>query len=237
MDNRYLSIVLAGVTAIAALCSLGLFLLDPQSINVSPDTGSAAKLPDVAAVLAAKPPPAPVFDRYDEVLERPLFNEDRRRSDPALAEGASGGDAGPAASAALDVTLSGVIITPQARFATLTRKGAGKKKAPLVQTVQLGERLAPPLQGWRVAAIQARELSLEKVRGGAKTALKLEVYTGSLGQSKAQAKPRSTRAAKKPAARTTTKNKTAEARKNEIKRRIAEERARRRQQQEKRKNQ
>ena len=238
MDNRLLSMVLAGIAAVAALLSLWLMLRDPRSLNVPADLDAAVKLPDVTAVLSAQLPNAPLFDRYDEVLERPLFSDDRRPPDPSAQDTTASGGTDVTADVALDVTLSGVIITPQDRYATITRKAGRKKKANrVVQTVRVGERLAPPLQVWRVAGIEPRQLKLQRVTGGATTAVKLDVYTGSLGHSAGRSKPPRRAKSGAAAARSAAAKKSdAETRKNEIKRRIAAERERRRQEQEKRKN-
>lgn len=100
------------------------------------------------------------LSQYPQVVSRPLFNPGRRPQPYYI-----GGDASEPASA---LRLSGVLITPQLRMATLTGEGG------LSLRLQQG---GPAVQGWQLLELSERQATVLGPSGS--QILPLAVYAGS----------------------------------------------------------
>ncbi|MFC3278393.1 type II secretion system protein XpsN [Xanthomonas fragariae] len=128
-------------------------------------------LPDDPALVQRLPTlsaPAPerlgAFEKYSEIAAHPAFAEDRLPHPFFL----SGNDASSAVST---VRLTGVLLTPNFKMATLTLDPQDSVR------VQLG---GEAVKGWRLLALQPRSATIEGP-GGTQT-LELQVFNGQGGQ-------------------------------------------------------
>lgn len=108
------------------------------------------------------------FGQYEEIADRPLFSQDRRRQPFTL-----GGD-DEDSSNDFDYVLSGVLLMPQAKVAMVEPTDGGD-----TERVKLGNAVeAAP--AWRLVAINPRSAVFEGP-GGQKT-LELRVFDGNGGE-------------------------------------------------------
>jgi len=121
----------------------------------------------------APPPTAPVrramvlepFSNYEMLLQRPLFNEDRKPT--PIEEEVS---ATPQATvAALDAQLTGIILMPNTKLAMLRENASGKGLR-----VRLGSELDGALAGWKLVDLQPRKAVFE-AQGQGRQELELAV--------------------------------------------------------------
>ncbi|MEM9533707.1 MAG: hypothetical protein AAGA23_22485 [Pseudomonadota bacterium] len=209
-----------------------------QTIDPAPPL--AAARPGGAGAGASEEFALPGFESFDEVIQRPLFNDDRRPLEPTVTETPTepgvGEPGGPPAE--LNVAVTGIIITPQQKLAMVTNN-VSKEFLRLKEGMSLDGEQA----GWTLRSIEPRRLVFD---GGAGTAeVKLETYTQAL---KGGAPPPRRSAVvtaandnnKKPEggngdnADTPTSDQDRAARAEEIRRRVAERRAQLREEAERR---
>ncbi|KAB7765497.1 type II secretion system protein XpsN [Xanthomonas maliensis] len=124
--------------------------------------------PALVQRLPTLPAPAPErlgpFEKYAEIAARPAFAEDRLPHPFFL----SGNDGSTTASS---VRLTGVLLTPNFKMATLTLEPSDSIR------VQLG---GEAVKGWRLLALEPRSATIEGP-GGPQT-LELHVFNGQGGQ-------------------------------------------------------
>lgn len=141
-------------------CGVLLLLAGAQQLGVgrgyhwaAPGGAAPDELPSVASIQGEAASLGPA-SQYAEVSARPLFNEDRKPTPPDAADG----DKAEIPKVPLNVTLTGVIITPQVKLAMLRDNAKGEA---------LSLREGMPLPGdqavWTVAEIQPRKVVF---RGG-----------------------------------------------------------------------
>ena len=162
-------------TLLLAACGVLLAIAAALSVigsrPVSSDGAAAAE--DLAG--AAPPPVGPElgpFGQYRVVDDRPLFSENRRPViEPLAAEAEE--TPPPSAQQAAEppkVNLTGVVITPQLRLATLTPAGGGE-----AIVLREGKAMEGENQGWTLVDIRPRRVELEAA-GGRKVQLDLVVH-------------------------------------------------------------
>ncbi|MDJ0655289.1 MAG: hypothetical protein QNJ40_14090 [Xanthomonadales bacterium] len=176
----------------------------------------------------------PPIESYQEIKDRPLFNDDRKPvvEETVGGEDEEGGDGtGGPEPVELNVTVTGIIITPEKKLAMVTNN---ETKESL--RLQEGMNLDGAQANWTLATIEPRKLVFEGGGEGPAEA-ELATFTQAL-KGGAPAKPRPRANTSKPSGgsagnKTTTAgntNKTASdqdraARAEEIRRRVAERRA------------
>ncbi len=104
-------------------------------------------LPAARSSTALKP-----LASYEAMLERPVFNEDRK---PTPIEETST-EAAPASVAALDAQLTGVILMPKLSLAMIRENATGK-----AMRVRLGKELDGALAGWKLIELEPRKAVFE----------------------------------------------------------------------------
>ena len=167
-DNNPLGKVLAsagGVLGLAALLMAWAWNWEVSS-GADPEPLAPVELPPPAEQVVALGP----LSEYRVVTDRPVFNATRQpvvtvESDVADIEIE---ETGPAEIPPL--RLTGVVITPGSRFATLSPQEGGE---PVV--AREGEALDGPLVGWTVASIEPRNVIIESTEGES-LALELVVH-------------------------------------------------------------
>ncbi len=105
------------------------------------------------------------FASYDELLQRPLFNEDRKPT-PVDAETT---ETPVATVAALDAQLTGVILMPKVKLAMIRENASGKGLR-----VRLGSELDGALSGWKLVELEPRKAVFE-AQGQGRQELELAV--------------------------------------------------------------
>lgn len=105
------------------------------------------------------------FSSYDELLQRPLFNEDRKPT-PIDAETT---ETPVATVAALDAQLTGVILMPKVKLAMIRENASGKGLR-----VHLGSELDGALSGWKLVELEPRKAVFE-AQGQGRQELELAV--------------------------------------------------------------
>lgn len=167
LEDNPLGIVLASVCGGLLVISLLLAVIwalpasspsaDPEGENTVPDL----ELPELAV--------SESIDNYAVITEHPVFNNTRL---PVIEDGLDDLEEEPAEEEvdAPDVQLTGVIITPSIRMATLRQEG---EKLSLVAFE--GRPLEGNFGSWHVSRIDHREVTLSSGEGE-EIQLKLEVH-------------------------------------------------------------
>lgn len=172
-DNP-LGMVLTGIAAVLALLALTMSIVWtlPETAETAPAARPESSSVDV--VLAAHR----VADlaEFEVINQKPVFNESR---EPVLEEVVEGGgdleDGAVAIKDAPDVRLTGVIITPALRIASLTPADAELESVMAHE----GQALTGEYVGWQVSSVHPRSVVLES-RDGDKLELDLQVYDATI---------------------------------------------------------
>lgn len=125
--------------------------------------------PPVEVSLTAEMPRMPAAATYADVLVRPLFNESRQPE--ALPD--AGVAASPAASAPLNVSVSGIIITPDARIALVTNNANQQ-----TERVRVGQPLGGDQSAWTLTELKPRAAVFD---GGSLGTQEIELTTDTAG--------------------------------------------------------
>lgn len=137
-------------------------------------SGAGTRLPALGK--ASDPAPLPHWQAatlaaasndHAAIRQQPLFETDRQPHPFVI-----GGNNADAASRTLDVVLTGVLITPRLRMATLQPSNANGANAPASLRVREGETV--PGSGWTLIEVSPRSVVVEGP-GGRQT-LELRVY-------------------------------------------------------------
>jgi general secretion pathway protein N len=150
---RPLTWLLAGFCGWALLLWLGaLFGMGGRVAPVEPQPASALPQPRPATPDRIGP-----LVRYAEAAARPLFTQDRRPR--GFLASVPEGEGEAAQSTSLDFILTGVLISPQVRLATLQPSGGGE-----AQRVREGSS-PDGANGWRLLEVQPRRVIFEGSSG------------------------------------------------------------------------
>lgn len=163
-----------GLLVIALLLAV-IWALPASSSSSGPDgeyTESGLQLPELAVSEA--------IDKYAVITEHPVFNDTRLPVieldlDDGLDEELLEEDVD-----APDVQLTGIVITPSIRMATLKQKNKGGGKQMSLVAFE-GKPLEGNYGSWQVSAIGQREVTLSS-GGGEEIQLKLEVHGVAIAQ-------------------------------------------------------
>jgi len=169
LQDNPLGMTLAGIGGVFALLALAMSIVWtlPETAEVTaadqPETGS------VDAVLVAHQ----VADlaEFEVINEKPVFNETRRPSLEEIADNGEMEDDAVAVKDAPDVRLTGIIITPDMRIASLTPADAELESIMAHE----GQALTGEYVGWQLSAVHPRSVVLES-RNGEKLELDLQVH-------------------------------------------------------------
>jgi general secretion pathway protein N len=143
---QQLSFVLMGFISIAVVTFVALKLGMGAGYQLAPADQSPTNTqmgPLVVETNKIRP-----WSEYSEVLARPLFNESRA---PELEKTEAPGDNAPAALPALNVNLTGIILTKELRIAIVTDPAKG-----VTQRVKQGQPLEGELAGWTLIELKPR---------------------------------------------------------------------------------
>lgn len=208
--------------------------------------------PDLEGYVSIPPPPPetdvrdfvldpPPLERYAEIGERPLFNDDRLPRPRGEGELAGvdceatpdapecQGEEGVTPPPDLDVRLTGVIITPEQKYVMFT-----DRETKETMSTAVGDPIEGRLAGWRVTEINARNAVFVNEVNDSEATVNLEMHTQTLTGSNAGGAPsqnhREVAQQRAAAARAAQQNEAVEpgneTQADEVRRRIAERRAR-----------
>lgn len=135
-------------------------------------TANAEAAPPVGmAALNQEPVKMQPWAQYAELTQRPLFNESR--APEADKNAATAAENAPAAVPALNVTLTGVILTEKLRMAIVTDPAKGSS-----QRVREGQPLEGEMAGWTLVELKPRMAVFEGAGAGRQ---ELELTTDTKG--------------------------------------------------------
>lgn len=175
LQDNPVGMALVGLAGFLALLALAMSILWTLPVTAEtaetdkPESGSIDAL--VVAHQVAD------ISEFEVINQKPVFNESRRPVLVDVENGGDQGDAGVAIKDAPDVRLTGVIITPSMRIASLT-PADGNLKAVMAHE---GQALTGEFVGWHVSSVSPRMVVLES-RSGEKLDLELQVYDTKIKQ-------------------------------------------------------
>jgi hypothetical protein len=168
LQDNPIGLALAGTCAFLLLCmlliSLSSFLPlgSSDSAEPGPEEGAALELPELKQ---SEP-----LEHYSVIVQRPLFNETRLPVIGADTDSAEPEEELVADDTKLEMELSGVVITPTLRMATLKRTDGSKSLVAIE-----GKPLEGEFGSWQLAEVESRKVRL--VSGaGKELELELQVH-------------------------------------------------------------
>ena len=167
-DNP-VGLALVGVAGLLALLALGMSIVWNLPVNADITEVARQEAENTGVVLAAHQ--VAELSEFEVINQKPVFNENRQ---PVLAviDGSEGlEDSGLAIKDAPDVRLTGVIITPSMKIASLTPADSNLEAVMAHE----GEALTGEFVGWHVSMVSPRAVVLES-RNGEKLDLELQVH-------------------------------------------------------------
>lgn len=131
----------------------------------------ASKVPEVRLLSGAGGVDG--FERYQSIIERPLFSDSRR---PPVPETAAEEKPPEPVSAPLNVVVTSIVITKDRRIAIVTYPESKRSQA-----VSVGSALEGDQSGWRLTELQPRR-AVFSGPGGARSDVDLRVFDGTGGE-------------------------------------------------------
>lgn len=169
LQDNPLGMALAGFGGVLALLVLAMSVVWtlPETAEISaadqPETGSVD--PVMVAHQVAD------LAEFEVINEKPVFNETRQPSLEEIVDSGEMEDDAVAVKDAPDVRLTGVIITPELKIASLTPADAELESVMAHE----GQALTGEYVGWQLSAVHPRSVILES-RNGEKLELDLQVH-------------------------------------------------------------
>jgi len=183
LEGNPLGTALIVISGVCALLAMGMAIVWTLPVSVEMVETEADATVNSDAILAANKIGS--LAEYQVVNEKPVFNESRR---PVIAEleeelGAEE-DATIEVKDAPDVRLTGVIITPAMKIASLTPADANLESVMAYE----GQSLTGEFMGWQVMEVNPRDVHLES-RDGQTLVLDLQVHDVTIKEPPAPAEP------------------------------------------------
>jgi hypothetical protein len=170
LQGNVLGMVLASISGVLVLLVLLMSVVWTMPVPLKIDETDVAEKEDVDAVLIA--PQVAGMDVLKVINERPVFNLSRLPVTNDTVDGAAPEmDTSVAVRAAPDVRLTGIIITPEMKIATLTPSQGGLENVMAHE----GESLTGEYVGWHVGVVNPRAVVL-KSSDGQSLELDLQVH-------------------------------------------------------------
>ena len=169
LQDNPLGMILASISGVFALLALGMAIVGTLPVSVETGSAEADTTSDNKANMTARQ--IGTLNDYQVVNEKPVFNESRNpvieEDDDELPEDGTEIEV----KGAPDVRLTGVVITPGMKIASLTPADGD------LETVMAheGDALTGEFVGWQVATVNPRTVVLES-RDGQSLELDLQVH-------------------------------------------------------------
>jgi len=169
LQDNPLGMVLASISGFFVLLALGMAIVGSLPVSVEGELAEAESTSDNQANMTARQIGA--LTEYQIVNERPVFNESRTPDIGEIDEELAEDDTAIEVKDAPDVRLTGVVITPGMKIASLTPADTN------LETVMAreGESLTGEFVGWQVTAVNPRTVVLES-RDGQSLELDLQIH-------------------------------------------------------------
>jgi len=169
LQDNPLGMVLAGISGLFVLLALGMAIVWNLPVSTETAGTEAEVMPDNQVSLATHQ--VGTLGEYKIINEKPVFNESRLPVIAELDDESPEEDATIEVKGAPDVRLTGIVITPGLKIASLTPADTS------IETVMAheGESLTGEFVGWQVTAVNPRAVVLES-RDGQSLELDLQVH-------------------------------------------------------------
>ena len=169
LQDNPLGMILAGTSGVFVLVALVMAIVWNLPVSVDIEEGGPDTAPASQVSLAARE--IGDLSDYEVVKERPVFNESRRPVLDELDDEMQIDDDTIEVKDAPDVRLTGVVISPSMRIASLTPADGN------LETVMAheGDSLTGEFVGWQVTVVNPRTVTLES-RDGQSLELDLQVH-------------------------------------------------------------
>jgi len=173
LQDNPLGMALAGLSGVFVLLAAVMSVLWTLPVSVDTAEVDAEENTGGDAVLIAHT--ADDLSEFQVIIEKPVFNESRLPVIEEPGEGDPGEDTTIAIKDAPDVRLTGVIITPNVRIASLTPADGNLESV----TAHEGQSLTGDFAGWQVSSVSPRNVVLES-QDGQKLELDLQVHDATI---------------------------------------------------------
>lgn len=169
LQDNPLGMILAGTSGVFVLVALVMAIVWNLPVSVDIEEGGSDTAPTSEVSLAVRE--IGQLSDYEVVKERPVFNESRRPVLDELDDELQIDDGTIEVKDAPDVRLTGVVISPGMRIASLTPADGN------LETVMAheGDSLTGEFVGWQVTVVNPRTVTLES-RDGQSLELDLQVH-------------------------------------------------------------
>jgi hypothetical protein len=159
LQDNPIGLILTAISGVFVLIALSIAIIwnlpvSTETVGVETEVATGDQ-----ANLAARQ--IGVLGDYQVINEKPVFNESRQPIIAELDDEPQVDDIAIEVKDAPDVKLTGIVITPSARIASLT-PADGKIEVVMAHE---GESLTGDFVGWRVAAVNPRDVVLESLDG------------------------------------------------------------------------
>ena len=175
LQDNPLGMVLAGISGLFVLLSLGMTIVWNLPVSTEVAGTEAQVIADNQVSLDTHQ--IGTLGEYKVINEKPVFNESRLPVIVELDDGSQEDDTTIEVKGAPDVRLTGIVITPGLKIASLTPTDTN------IETVMAheGESLTGEFVGWQVAVVNPRAVVLES-RDGQSLELDLQVHDATIAE-------------------------------------------------------
>lgn len=182
-----MGMVLAGISGVFVLLAAAMAVL--WNLPVAVETMAPASQENTSAEVVLLAHTADALSEFQVINEKPVFNESRLPVINPLGDEELAEDTSVTIKDAPAVRLTGVVITPSVRIASLTPADTNLESV----TAHEGQPLTGEFTGWLVSSISPRSVMLES-RDGQKLELDLQVHDATIKEPpkpvvKAEAEP------------------------------------------------
>jgi hypothetical protein len=169
LQDNPLGMILASISGVLVLLALAMAIVGSLPVSVETELAEAETAADNEVNMTARQ--IGTLNEYQVVNEKPVFNESRTPVLGEIDEELSEDDTAIEVKDAPDVRLTGIVITPGMKIASLTPADGN------LETVMAheGDALTGEFVGWQVTAINPRTVVLES-RDGQSLELDLQVH-------------------------------------------------------------
>jgi len=173
LQDNPLGISLVGISGVFLLLAVVLAIVWTLPVAVETAETAAQEIGGTDGILLAHQVGS--LSEYQVINEKPVFNESRLPVISKLDGEESAEDVTVAIKDAPDVRLTGVIITPSVRIASLT-PADGKQESVMAHE---GQPLTGEYVGWQVSSVNPRDVVLESLDGQT-MGLDLEIHDATI---------------------------------------------------------
>jgi hypothetical protein len=169
LQDNPIGMILAGLAGFLVLLALGMSIVWTLPVTALVSETDQQEDGTVDSVVVAHQMAA--IDEFEVINQKPVFNETRQPALADIGDNESQEDSAVEIKGAPDVRLTGVIITPNMKIASLTPSDGNSESVMAHE----GQALTGDFVGWLVSSVSPRNVVLES-RDGQKLELDLQVH-------------------------------------------------------------